>query len=164
MSIAVIGLGTNLGEREENLKQAVRAIDRLPGTLVIGNSGVYDTVPFGVTGEQDNFLNCCVCVETSLSPQALLGACLGIEASMGRKRVKNQVIARVIDLDLLIYDGQTSETQELMLPHPRISERAFVLVPLAELFPEKKICGYDFAEAFDTVDKSEVNKYGNLKC
>lgn len=164
MSIAIIGIGTNLGDREENLRQAVRALDKLPKTIVVGNSSVYDTVPVGVTGHQDNFLNCCVCVDTGLSPNALLGACLGIEAAMGRIRVKNAVSARVIDLDLLLYDGETSDTQELTVPHPRMSERAFVLVPLAEMFPNKSVCGYDFAEAYEAADKSDVRKFGALKC
>lgn len=151
---AVIGLGTNIGSRQENLLCAVRSLGLLPGTRVTGVSRVYETAPVGYADQAD-FLNICARVETLLSPEALLGACLGIEAAMGRVRqFKNG--PRVIDLDLLVYEGETRNSAELTLPHPRIGERAFVLCPLEDLFSEAKIPGFDFSEAAASADRSGV--------
>ena len=131
MKTAVLGLGTNIGEREENLKTALESLDRVPGTKVVKTSGIHETEPVGYA-DQPDFLNMCAVVETALSPEALLGACLGIEAAMGRLRpFKNG--PRVIDIDLLLYEGEKRDTDELTLPHPRMWEREFVTVPLAEL-------------------------------
>ena len=104
MKKAVIALGTNLGHRWENLSKAIRALELLPGsTTVVASSHIYETEPFETPDEQNNYLNMCIIVMTELSPHALLGACLGIEAAMGRKRkIKNG--ARVIDIDLLLID------------------------------------------------------------
>ena len=133
MKGAVIGIGTNVGSREENLGEAVAALSLLPGTNVVSVSSVYETEPVGYTDQAD-FLNICVLLETSLSPRALLGACLGIEAGLGRVRLfKNG--PRVIDLDLLVFEGFRSDDAELTLPHPRMFERDFVLVPLKDIMP-----------------------------
>ena len=89
----------------------------------------------------------------------MLGACLGIEAAMMRERtVKNA--SRVIDIDLLLYEDEECYSDELTLPHPEIKNRAFVMVPLAEIFPDKKALGYDFASAYQRVDKSGVERLG----
>ena len=134
MNEVVLGLGTNMGNRLENLQAAVDALKLLPDTYVEKVSKVYQTKPVGYD-EQDDFLNAAVMIKTELSPHALLGACLGIEAAMGRvRKIKNG--PRVIDIDVLIYDGFKLDTFELKLPHPRILERAFVMVPLLDLYPE----------------------------
>ena len=109
--------------------------------------------------EQNKYLNMCAIVMTELSPRALLGACLGIEAAMMRERtVKNA--SRLIDIDLLLYEDEECYSDELTLPHPEIKNRAFVMVPLAEIFPDKKALGYDFASAYQRVDKSGVERLG----
>lgn len=156
---AVLGLGSNLGDREQMLRRAVEAIDRLPGTCVRATSSLYKTAPFGVPDEQPEYINCCVRIATRLSPQALLGACLGVEAALGRERPWEKA-ARVVDIDLLLYEGARIQSGELILPHPRMGERAFVLVPLHELFPEGCALGIDFQEAFARVSKEGVCKAG----
>jgi len=136
MSIAFIGIGTNIGDRALNIKNATNALKHLPETTVLAVSNIYETEPWGLK-EQPNFLNGVIKVSTSLSPNALLGALLGIEAAMGRVReVKNG--PRVLDLDLLIYDNVNLSSAELTLPHPYIMEREFVLKPLTELTSDQK--------------------------
>lgn len=140
MSKAVLGLGTNLGDKIHNLSEAVSAISLLPKTRIISKSRVYRTEPVGYRDQYD-FLNCCILVETSLSPNALLGACLGIEAAMGRIRLfKNG--PRVVDIDLLLYEGFSAASDELTIPHPRMFERAFVICPLIDLFPSGTAFGF----------------------
>lgn len=158
MKRVILGLGSNLGNREENISGAVHAIERLPGTTVIAGSGLYETKPFDVPDQQNDYLNKCVVILTELSPRALLGACLGIEAAMGRKREVRHG-ARTIDIDLLVYEGAESKDLELTLPHPGILERAFVLVPLFELFPEKTALGLDFSAALKRADRSGIKLF-----
>ena len=130
-NIAYLGLGANLGDAVEQLACAVHAIAALPGTTVEAASPYYITAPVGYL-DQPDFTNQCVRVATGLSPEALLGACLGIEAALGRERsFKNA--PRVIDIDVLLYEGQKRETEELQLPHPRLFERAFALIPLTDI-------------------------------
>lgn len=153
---AVLGLGTNMGDREQNLGNALDSIELLPKTKIINKSSIYETEPWGYT-EQARFLNCAVTVETGLSPNALLGACLGIEAALGRVRLfKNG--PRVIDIDVLLYEGAEIKSDELTVPHPFILERDFVLVPLKDLFPEGNALGFDFSEAYEQTDLSKLNK------
>jgi 2-amino-4-hydroxy-6-hydroxymethyldihydropteridine diphosphokinase len=143
MNTVVIGLGTNMGDRLKNLNTALHALSLVPQTNVIKASRIYQTKPVGYD-EQDDFFNAAVIVETNLTPQALLGACLGIEAAMGRvRRVKNG--PRIIDIDLLLYESYFSDNFELTLPHPRIKERAFVMIPLLDLFPSGRAPGLYFA-------------------
>lgn len=144
MSGAVLALGANLGDRLQTLRTAAQSLNALPHTQVTSASAVYETEPWGYT-DQPRFLNAVVRVETSLSPSALLGACLGIEAALGRVR-SFQNAPRVIDIDVLVYEEAVSDTSELQLPHPRIGERAFVLVPLHDLFPDGQVLGFDFAK------------------
>ena len=131
MSIAFVGIGTNMGDRLSNIKKAIEALNLLPNTKIEAVFNIYETEPWGFK-EQDNFLNGVIKLNTKLSPTALLGGLLGIEAAMGRvRRIKNG--PRILDLDLLIYDNVTLNTPELILPHPFILEREFVLKPLVEL-------------------------------
>ena len=142
------------------MSKAIRALELLPGaTTVVASSHIYETEPFETPDHQNKYLNMCLIVMTELSPKALLGACLGIEAAMGRTRtVKNA--ARIIDIDILLYEGYENRDSELTVPHPEIRNRAFVMVPLAELFPDKKVLDYDFATAWQRVDKSGVERLG----
>lgn len=156
MSKVILGLGTNMGDKLKNLNEAVHAISLLPDTSVENISGVYITKPVGFA-EQDDFFNAAIAVETRLSPQAVLGACLGIEAAMGRvRRQKNG--PRIIDIDVLLYESYFSDSFELTLPHPRIKERAFVMVPLLELFPSGRAPGLYFSPYLKEIGTAGVEK------
>ena len=135
MKQAYIALGTNLGNKLENLNRAVNALGLLPGTKVLAASDIYETEPVGYAN-QDDFYNAVVRISTELSPTALLGACLGIEAAMGRLRTRKNG-PRVLDLDLLLYEDFESNTPELTVPHPRMLERSFVLTPLCDICHDK---------------------------
>ena len=157
MKEAVISLGTNLFDREKNLADAISALKKLPETTVQEISHIYETKPFQTPDKQDDYLNCCVKINTNLSPEILLGCCLGIEAAMGRKRpFKNA--ARIIDMDLLLYQNVLCNTQYLTLPHPRITERAFVLAPLRDLYPDQVALGLNFEQALKLVNMDDVKK------
>lgn len=128
---AYLSVGTNIGDRMQNLQDSIDALNLLPLTIVTDVSNVYETDPVGYDN-QDDFLNIVVEVETELNPDNMLGACLGIEAGLGRVRIiKNG--PRIIDIDLLLYENETSNTKTLVLPHPRMMERNFVLKPLLDL-------------------------------
>lgn len=134
MALAAIALGSNLGDRDQNLRIAVEHISDLG--LVTAISGFYDTAPVELV-DQPRFLNGALVLETSLSPHNLLDRLLAIERSMGRDRESVPAKGpRVIDLDLLLYDSLIVETSGLTLPHPAMHERKFVLEPLAEVAPD----------------------------
>lgn len=158
MKEAVIALGSNLLDREENLKTAIESLKRLPGTTVEKISSIYVTEPFLAPDKQDDHLNCCAKIKTELTPEALLGCCLGIEAAMGKVRTYKNA-ARIIDIDLLLYEGVTLNTKYLVLPHPGIKARAFVMVPLSDLYSEKVAHGLDFGTALEKVGTKGVSPY-----
>ncbi len=132
---AWIGLGSNQGNRREHLTGAVRALREMGGIRVEAISSVYETTPVGPP--QPMYLNAVMRVSTNLSPFALLGVLHGIEDASGRVR-QERWGPRTLDLDLLMVDDLVIETPILTLPHPRLAERDFVLVPLNELNPEAK--------------------------
>ena len=134
--IAYLGLGSNLGDRAANIRQARRCLDATNGIRVRDVSSIYETEPWGVT-EQPRFLNCAVGIETSLDPAQLLESVKTIERDMGRVATIRYG-PRPIDIDILLYGDSVidSETPDLKIPHARIVERAFVLVPLAEVAGE----------------------------
>ena len=154
----ILGLGGNLGDRAENLRQALAAVAALPETRVLKTSRIYETEPFDVLSEQPPYLNLCALVETALPPEAFLPRCLEIETDLGRVRLEYHG-ARTVDIDLLVCEDFESHTPALTVPHPRMLERAFVLVPLSDLFPEGNALGVDFSEALKRVDKSGVKLY-----
>ncbi len=131
MFVSYISLGSNLGERLNYLKQAVKLLKQTPGLTLTGLSAVYETDPVGYL-EQDNFLNACARLETDLLPTVLLARLQEIENILERTRTVRWG-PRTIDLDLLTYDEVVMNTPYLELPHPRLKERLFVLIPLAEL-------------------------------
>lgn len=137
--LAYLGLGANLGDREANLREAVRLLGGTPGIEVLRRSSVYETAPVGVTG-QPPFLNQVIEVRTTLTPPDLLARALAVEAALGRVR-RERWGPRTIDVDILFYGDETLDLPGLTLPHPRLGERAFVLVPLAELLPERVLPG-----------------------
>lgn len=156
MSKAVIGLGTNLGDRVQNLQFAVDALRLVPKVKVTAASAVYKTAPVGYA-DQPDFYNAVLLLETELSAAAVLGTCLGIEAAAGRIRsIKNG--PRVLDMDVLLYEGERCDTPELILPHPRMTERGFVLVPLEELFPDGVALGLQFDGFLRQMDTSDIRK------
>ena len=130
---AYLSLGSNLGNREETLREAVRRIGAAESVELTAVSSVYETEPWGKL-DQPRFLNLAVAVETTLSPEALLALAQKIENELGRVRHERWG-ARTIDIDILCFEGVERNTPELTLPHPYMTERAFVLVPLAEIAP-----------------------------
>jgi 2-amino-4-hydroxy-6-hydroxymethyldihydropteridine diphosphokinase len=130
---AYIGLGSNLGDREANLRQALEFLTQTPETTVVRASSLYDTEPVGVE-DQPHFLNAVALVETQLPPQQLLWNLMLIERRLGRVR-SHRWGPRTIDLDLLLYDDLVLDEGDLQIPHPAMSKRSFVLVPLVELEP-----------------------------
>jgi 2-amino-4-hydroxy-6-hydroxymethyldihydropteridine diphosphokinase len=134
---AYIALGTNLGERLHYLHRAVLLLDNHPHIEVEQLSSIYETDPVGVV-DQPDFLNMVSCVSTSLSPHDLLTVTSGIETKLGRERSVRWG-PRTIDLDILLYDQVNLKTDVLEIPHPRMFERAFVLIPLAEINPRLHI-------------------------
>lgn len=127
-----VSLGSNLGDRIQNINKALNSLKTLCQTKLIQTSKMHETEPVGVPDKQNLYINCCAKLETYLSPQTFLGACLGIESALGRVRTfKNS--SRIIDIDLLTYDNLIINTKELIIPHPRMHERDFVMVPLSEI-------------------------------
>ena len=138
---AFVGLGGNLGEVETTLTEAMWALDSLPQTSIRAQSAFYRTPPWGNT-EQPAFLNAVVELQTRLSPRVLLNLLLDIETRFGRIRDEGEKWGpRELDLDLLVYGEEQMDEPGLHLPHPHLHERAFVLVPLAEIAPSLEIVG-----------------------
>lgn len=135
MAIAYIALGSNLGDKEKNLRRALLLLTQ-QGVEVVRVSNFLSTEPYGVT-DQPQFLNAVACVRTSLAPLALLDVLLATELAMGRVRLRHWG-ERNIDLDLLLYEDVVLDLPRLRLPHPDMQNRDFVLLPLAEIAPELK--------------------------
>jgi 2-amino-4-hydroxy-6-hydroxymethyldihydropteridine diphosphokinase len=132
--IAYLSLGSNLGNREQNLREAIRRLKSV-GT-VRSVSSIYETEPVEFA-EQPMFLNCAAALETSASPDQLMVQLLEIEKAMGRRRIQKKG-PRIIDLDILLVGDQVVSTPEVTIPHPAMHQRRFVLEPLAEIAPETK--------------------------
>jgi 2-amino-4-hydroxy-6-hydroxymethyldihydropteridine diphosphokinase len=134
-----IGLGSNLGEREATLKRALDEIDSLPSTHVSAISRFHETKPVGVE-DQPDFINAVARVETALPPRALLEALLAIERALGRDRSRERRWGpRTLDLDLLLYGQEQIAEPRLVVPHPRLMERAFVREPLREVMEGRSL-------------------------
>jgi 2-amino-4-hydroxy-6-hydroxymethyldihydropteridine diphosphokinase len=129
---ALIGLGGNLGEVRERLDAAIAALGALPGVAVVARSRFYRTAPWGPVAQPD-FVNAAIAVETSLPALDLLDALLATERAFGRVRDGERWGPRTLDLDLLAYGDDVIDDERLNVPHPRIAERAFVLMPLADI-------------------------------
>lgn len=130
---AYIGLGSNLGDRSKNLSGAVERLSRI-GTIA-AVSAIYETKPWGVDGYQPRYLNQVAAVNTALDPLEVVAELLGIEHSLGRTRQEKNA-SRTLDLDLLLHGESVVDASGVSVPHPRLHERAFVLVPLAEIAPD----------------------------
>ena len=129
-----LSIGSNLGERQENLFLAVRFLEKIPGTHVRNVSSVYETAPVGDI-DQPPFLNLAVGIETALAPLELLDATQDIEREMGRVPSRRWG-PRLIDIDIVLWDGRKVDSSRLTIPHPEFRHRAFVLRPLAEIAPD----------------------------
>ncbi|GFE71120.1 2-amino-4-hydroxy-6-hydroxymethyldihydropteridine diphosphokinase [Chroococcus sp. FPU101] len=153
-----IALGSNLGDSYTTLEKALFTLDRTPGIKLISRSHWYQTSPVGPP--QSDYLNGCAILQVHLSPQLLLKKLLDIEQQFGRVRIQRWG-ARTLDLDLLLYDNVILETPALQIPHPRLKERAFVLVPLAEIAKNwiEPVSGKAIAELLKEVDCSGVKLY-----
>lgn len=135
MNHVYLSIGTNIGEREQNLQDAVRLLMQHKEVKVTRISSIYETAAVGFTDQAD-FLNIAVALETSLSSADMLSVCQEIENDLGRVR-EFRWGPRIIDLDILLYNNENIETENLLVPHPRMYERAFVLVPLQEIVSPK---------------------------
>ena len=152
MAKVYLSLGTNMGDRLENLREALFLVDE--GVRVDSVSSVYETEPWGFE-DQDRFLNIALSGETDLSPVELLDFTQSIERAM--KRVKTvRYGPRVIDVDILLYEGVAMDTERLTIPHPRMSERAFVLVPLREIAMDDVIPGESISGLLDKIGNEGV--------
>lgn len=158
--VAYVGLGSNLGKRERFLAEAVKLLQAHPSIQAVHSSPIYETDPVGYT-DQPLFLNMVCRIQTSLSPEELLDAAMGIERALGRER-HIRWGPRTIDIDLLLYDNIAMETPDLTLPHPRMMERMFVLVPLLDIMvPEERLWKPGFSGADTTV--TGVRKWINCE-
>ncbi len=158
MAEALLALGGNLGDVRATLDRAVAALCDGPAVRLIARSSDYRTPPWGLA-DQPAFVNLAIAVETSLPPRALLARAQAIERSLGRDRAKERRWGpRPVDIDLIAYDDLALAESDLVLPHPRLFERAFVLVPLVEIAPERVIAGRRVRDALAQLDASGIEK------
>jgi 2-amino-4-hydroxy-6-hydroxymethyldihydropteridine diphosphokinase len=156
MAEAGLSLGSNLGDRAEAIEAALRLLNESAGVTLLARSRLYRTKPWG-DENQDDFLNACALVETTLTPHELLTLCLDIERRLGRDRTTGRRWGpRRIDIDLLFHGEAKLAEPDLLLPHPRMFERAFVLVPLSEIAGERVVAGRSIADAAEKLDRSGV--------
>lgn len=157
LSKCAIALGSNLGDSLATLKTAIKSLANNPEISVKFHSSCYRTAPIGPP--QPDYINACAILQVQLTPQQLLETLLTIETQLGRVR-REKWGPRTLDLDLLLFDQLILETPTLTLPHPRMIERAFVLVPLAEIAPNwvHPVVGKTMAQLVQAVDCSKVQK------
>ena len=156
MARCFIGLGSNLGQPAQHIRQALASLQALEAVALLQFSTLYRSAAVG-PGEQPDYCNAVAEIETSLAPHELLDALQAIEEQQGRVRDdKERWLPRTLDLDLLLYEDRVLEDARLQLPHPRISERNFVLVPLQEIAPDAQIPGLgrvsELCAQFDNAD------------
>jgi 2-amino-4-hydroxy-6-hydroxymethyldihydropteridine diphosphokinase len=155
---ATLGLGSNIGDRVGNIEEAIERLTADGTITVVARSRFYRTAPWGVT-DQDWFVNACIAVRTNVSPHELLHRCQAVENDMARVRTRRWG-PRNIDVDVLTYRDVKLDEPDLIVPHPRIAERAFVLVPLKDVAPELKIAGASLDELLSKLDASDVQPLG----
>jgi 2-amino-4-hydroxy-6-hydroxymethyldihydropteridine diphosphokinase len=155
---ALIALGGNVGNVRDTLDRAIAAFCDGAAVRLLARSSDYRTPPVGVT-DQPPFINCAIVAATELPPPALLARAQWVEVEFGRNRSQEQHWGpRTLDIDLIAYDDVTMNASELTLPHPRALERAFVLLPLADLVPERRISGVRIKNALACVDHTGIEK------
>ena len=147
MTRAYLGLGSNLGDREAMLASAIEALD-WGDVRVVARSAVYETDPVGGPENQPDFYNQVIGVDTTLDPHGLWDRCSAVEAALGRSREREELWGpRAVDIDLLLFGDVVLGEPDLVIPHPRMQERGFVLVPLVEIAPDVTIPGVGTARA-----------------
>jgi 2-amino-4-hydroxy-6-hydroxymethyldihydropteridine diphosphokinase len=162
MPEALLALGGNVGDARAALARAVELMCDGESVKLVARSSDYLTPPWGVT-DQPPFINLCLVVATDLSPHALLERALRVERVRGRDRLKERRWGpRRVDIDLLAYDDVIMDEEDLTLPHPRLLERAFVLVPLAEIAPDWEIDGIKVREALARLDTTGIERLAPL--
>jgi 2-amino-4-hydroxy-6-hydroxymethyldihydropteridine diphosphokinase len=158
MASAIVALGGNVGDVRATFEKAIADICALAKTVLLARSSDYATPPWGDTA-QGPFINACIVIETDLAPLPLLVALHGIEQASGRDRSKERRWGpRPLDLDLIAYDDIRMEWPELTLPHPRMFERAFVLVPLAEIAPDRLIASRSVSDALADLGREGITR------
>jgi 2-amino-4-hydroxy-6-hydroxymethyldihydropteridine diphosphokinase len=151
---AYLGLGSNLGDKRAMLTEALARLDATPGIRVTARSRFYRTPPWGDTN-QDWFLNAAAALDTTLLPAELLAACLSVERQLGRVRERKWG-PRSIDIDVLAYGQEAVDDPDLVLPHPFVLQRAFVLKPLADIAPDLAIGGTSVRDALAQLDQTGI--------
>jgi 2-amino-4-hydroxy-6-hydroxymethyldihydropteridine diphosphokinase len=158
MANALIALGGNVGDVRATFKKAIATICGMAQAALLARSSDYATPPWG-NERQPRFINACIEIETSLDPHALLFTLQKIEQKFGRDRSKEERWGpRTLDLDLIAYDDVSLQRPELTLPHPRLFERAFVLVPLVEIAPDRLIAGRSIRAALDELSTEGIER------
>lgn len=158
MAEALLALGGNVGDVRGTPARAIALLCEGTDVRLLARSSDYATPPWGVE-DQPPFVNLCIAVETALTPQALLERTQAIERAFGRDRAgERRWGPRTLDIDILAYDDLALNTPDLVLPHPRLFERAFVLVPLAEIAPERMIAGICVRDALARLDAAGIIK------
>jgi len=158
MSIAWLALGGNVGDSRAILDRAVALLCDGESVRLLARSSDYRTPPWGVTA-QAPFINLCIAVETILAPQQLLARAHGVERALGRDRAREQRWGpRTADIDIIAYDDISLHDDTLILPHPRLFERAFVLVPLAEIAPDLIVAETRIADAAARFEQELIEK------
>jgi 2-amino-4-hydroxy-6-hydroxymethyldihydropteridine diphosphokinase len=162
MGNALIALGGNVGDVRATFEKAISNVLGMAQAELLARSSDYRTPPWGEEA-QDPFINACIDIETSLDPHALLFTLHKIEKRFGRDRAREQRWGpRTLDLDLLAYDDAVISQPDLTLPHPRLFERAFVLVPLAEIAPDRVIAGRSIASALAQLSTDGIERLPDL--
>jgi len=155
---ALLALGGNVGEVRETFDRALAMLCDGTRVRLKARSSDYATPPWGVA-DQPTFVNRCIAVDTDLTPQDLLARVQAVEQALGRRRAQERRWGpRPIDIDILSYDDLTLDGGDLTLPHPRLFERAFVLVPLAEIAPERMIAGRRVRDALAAADTTGIER------
>ena len=156
MKLAYLSLGSNIGDKKKYLYDAIKLLDGYKGIRIVKLSSLYETSPWGYT-EQDLFMNLVVLIETSLSPVDLLDCCQFIEQELGRVRLIKWG-PRVIDVDILLFEDETINTERLTIPHPFMTERDFVMIPLCEIAKDLKIDGITVETIIQKFDQKALKK------
>lgn len=160
---AVLSIGSNLGERMDRLQGAVAALEDTPEVTMVAVSSVYETDPVNAPEGSGKFLNAVVLIDTTLTVHTLLDRALAIEDAFGRERSEKGA-PRTLDVDIIVVGDRVANDDQLVLPHPRAHERAFVLLPWLEIDPEGEIPGQGFAaDLVGGVDISGVTRRDDLK-
>jgi 2-amino-4-hydroxy-6-hydroxymethyldihydropteridine diphosphokinase len=158
MTEALLALGGNIGDVRDTFDRAIAALCDGKETRLTARSSDYATPAWGLE-DQPPFVNLCITADTSLTPRALLARAQAVERAFGRDRAREQRWGpRTLDIDILTYDDLVLNEPELTLPHPRLFERAFVLVPLAEIAPERLIAGVRVRDALARLDTTGIGK------